>query len=118
VVGIATIGNARRRPRGGLERDRLAETDRRAAADRDRAVGAEPLRLGARRARGVDRHVHARFGEDADRAIAEQRGDAARRLDLLGRRQHQRARRADRLDLARELLQRAGAEDDARRQAV
>ena len=79
-----------------------------AAADGDGAVGAEPARLLARLARRLDRHVHRRAREDAGAALAEQLGHALGGGCLLRRGQHERAPRAEPLDLGRQAAQRAG----------
>ena len=79
---------------------------------------ARELLDGLQRARGdVDRRMHRRFGEDADAEIAERRGEMARLIDLLRRRQHDRAF-AEPAHFVGDLRQRAEAEDDARGMGV
>ena len=96
-----------------VQRDGLAQPRGAAAADRHGAVGAQPLRLGARLAGGFQRHVHGGPGKQAGAAVAQQRQHLLGRRGLFGRAQHQRAARAQAFDLGAHLLQAAGAEDHA-----
>ena len=57
--------------------------------------------------------MHHGAGKDAGTALAEQLGDAARRVDLLGCGQHERARRAEPRHFVGQLPQRTRAEHDA-----
>ncbi len=98
----------------GVERDRLAQARRRTAADRHSAVGADAARLVTRLARRLDRHMHHGLREDARGTRAQHRCDTLGRIDLFRRRQDQCALRAEAVDLAFEILQAAGAEDDTR----
>ena len=97
-----------------VERDRLAEA-RSSSRRRSATAQSAPSRSASARAcaRGFDRHVH---HAPAKTPAARSPSSAATRsacVALPGRRQHQRAPRAEPFDLGPELLQRAGAEDDA-----
>ncbi len=98
--------------------DRLAETRRRAAADRHRAIRAQALCFGARRTRGFNRHMHGGARKNTGAALAQPRGDLLRLCLLLRGREHERALRAKEVYLARQLINRARPEHDASRKLV
>ena len=93
-----------------VERNGLAQSGGRTAADGHGAVGAQALRHRAGFTRRLDGHVHHRAVEHAGRVRAQHVGDALGLRALLGRGQHQGAPRAQRVDLARQVLQRPGTE--------
>ena len=97
-----------------VERQGLGEAGGRTAADGDQAIGVDALHHVLGRAHRLDRHMHRRFGEHAGGMRSEQADDALGERLLARGREHQRALGADQLDLVPHLLQRAGAEDDAR----
>ena len=70
------------------------------------------MRFLAHRARGLDRHVHLRLRKDAGGALADERSDPSCRIGLSRRREDERAVPPEQLDLAHEVLQSPGAEDD------
>jgi hypothetical protein len=111
-------GRDRQDGQARFQRDGLAQAGGGAAAHGHGAIGIELARHLARLARGLDGHVHDGAVEHAGRARAEHVGDALGRGALLGRGQHQRATRTQRLDLLAQLRQRAGPEHHAAGLAV
>ncbi len=76
-----------------LKRDRFAEARRRAAADRDDAIRVVLVEDRERLFRHLDRRMHRRAEEVADRKLAKNAGDTPAGILLLRRRKHQRALR-------------------------
>lgn len=101
-----------------LECDRLAQAHGRAAADGDATVGAQFEREVPGAGGHLDRHVHPRLREHPDRPLPQRRGDEFAGIPLLRGAEHQDARQPQRGDLAGELRDRAGADDDAHRQRL
>ena len=101
MVGIARMGSA------DSKRDSLAEPGGRAAADRDRAVRARRFASArASRAISIGTCMTAR-AKNPGAAFAEPIGDLLRLRLLLGRRKDQCPLRAELIDLAREVIERA-----------
>jgi hypothetical protein len=111
VVGTATTGSV-------LQRDRLAQSDGRPAADRDAAVGAQLAGPIAGQVGHLDRHVHPRLGEHPGRPVTERRSDPPAGLGLLGTAQHQRPAQAEPVDLVGQRPDRPDAEHDPHRQRL
>ena len=120
AVGESPDGGARGASVGGVdgdlgdarvERDGLAETDGRAASEGDGAIGAELARALPAGLRGGERHVHARFGEGAHHAVAEESPELGGSWGLLRRGEDERAPEIEAIELRRQAGERTGAED-------
>ncbi len=93
-----------------LQRDRLAQPDRRPAAHGHAAVGAQLRCTIAGPAGDLDRHVHPRLGQHAGRPLAQGGGDRPAGVLLLGRAQDQHAGQPQGRHLVGQLRQGTGAE--------
>ena len=102
--------------RAGADGDRFAEPGGRAASERDDAVGASLAKDRKRGLGDVDRRVHRGAGENADAKRAQPLRERFRVRLLVRRRQDERARMAELLDLDGGLRDRAKPEDHARAQ--
>ena len=99
------------------QRDGLAKTRGRAAAERDGAIGLEPAHGLERALRDIDGRVHRRLGEDARAELAKRRCERARGIGLLRRCEDERAA-PEPARLLDDPRQRSKAEDNARGMAV
>ena len=99
----------------GRGRRGLGEPDRRAAADHDEAVGIVPLDVGKDALERVARHVLARGVAEADDAVGDRGGDAAREIGARLRAQHHKPRHFVQFGFRGERADGAGAEHDAHR---
>jgi len=101
-----------------FQRDRLGETGRGAAADRHRAVGLEPRRLGARGFSDFNRHMHARLRVQTRRARPEETQRGLARFFLFGRRENEQPLQPEPIRLRGQIGQPAVAKDDPQRGLV
>ena len=96
----------------------FGKPDRRAAADHDEAVGVEPLEIGEHAFERLARHIRLRRIANADAAIGDALGHAAREVIARFRAQHQKPRHFVEIGFRAKRADGAWSEHDAHRVGV